>query len=157
MDMKTGHAPTRNAGPTGNAGPMGNAGYELSASAGSTVGAGVATSGAADTRAVSMGRGSAGRGPSIWTSRPRTWCAVMSKARRSDALPASTSIARGVMGVVSGKLDLGSGELLSQVFREDARAMVAIEEVLQIEEDGSRRIRGSARRCAGGACWRRST
>lgn len=41
---------------------------------------------------------------------------------------------RGVMGVVSGKLDLETGELLSQVFREDARAMVAIEEVLLIEE-----------------------
>ena len=40
---------------------------------------------------------------------------------------------RGVMGVVSGKFDLGSGALLWQVFREDARAMVAIEEVLQIE------------------------
>ncbi|WP_428483405.1 primary-amine oxidase [Rhodopila sp.] len=41
---------------------------------------------------------------------------------------------RGVMGVVSGKFDLSSGELLWQVFREDARAMVAIEEVLQIEK-----------------------
>src|SRR5580658_5510048 len=40
---------------------------------------------------------------------------------------------RGVMGVVSGKFDLGSGALLWQVFREDARAMVALEEVLQIE------------------------
>ncbi|MEA2772091.1 MAG: primary-amine oxidase, partial [Acetobacteraceae bacterium] len=41
---------------------------------------------------------------------------------------------RGVMGVVSGKFDLGTGELLWQTFREDARAMVAIEEVLQIEK-----------------------
>ena len=41
---------------------------------------------------------------------------------------------RGVMGVVSGKFDLGTGALLWQVFREDARAMVAVEEVLQIEE-----------------------
>jgi primary-amine oxidase len=40
---------------------------------------------------------------------------------------------RGVMGVVSGKLDLQTGELLSQVYRKDARAMVAVEEVLQIE------------------------
>jgi primary-amine oxidase len=40
---------------------------------------------------------------------------------------------RGVMGVVSGRLDLGTGELLSQAFREDARAMVALEEVLAIE------------------------
>ncbi len=40
---------------------------------------------------------------------------------------------RGVMGVVSGKLDLQTGELLSHVYRKDARAMVAVEEVLQIE------------------------
>ena len=40
---------------------------------------------------------------------------------------------RGVMGVVSGKFNLGTGELLCQTFREDARAMVALEEVLQIE------------------------
>jgi primary-amine oxidase len=41
---------------------------------------------------------------------------------------------RGVMGVVTGKVDLASGDLLSQTFREDARAMVAIEEVLLIEK-----------------------
>ena len=41
---------------------------------------------------------------------------------------------RGVMGVFSGKFDLASGELLWQVFREDARAMVALEEVLLIEK-----------------------
>jgi len=41
---------------------------------------------------------------------------------------------RGVMGVVSGKFDLGTGELLWQTFNEDARAMVAIEEVLLIEK-----------------------
>ncbi len=40
---------------------------------------------------------------------------------------------RGVMGVVPGKLDLQTGELLSHVYRKDARAMVAVEEVLQIE------------------------
>jgi primary-amine oxidase len=41
---------------------------------------------------------------------------------------------RGVMGVVSGKFDLGTGALLSEHFLEDARAMVAIEEVLLIEK-----------------------
>ncbi|MCB8881233.1 primary-amine oxidase [Acidisoma cellulosilytica] len=41
---------------------------------------------------------------------------------------------RGVMGVIIGRVDLGSGELVSQVFREDARAMVAIEEVFEIEK-----------------------
>jgi primary-amine oxidase len=40
---------------------------------------------------------------------------------------------RGVMGVVSGKFHLGTGELLCETFREDARGMVALEEVLQIE------------------------
>lgn len=41
---------------------------------------------------------------------------------------------RGVMGVLTGRVDLASGELLSQVFREDARAMVAVEEVFEIEK-----------------------
>lgn len=40
---------------------------------------------------------------------------------------------RGRMGVVSGRFDLATGELLSEVFHEDARAMVALEEVLAIE------------------------
>lgn len=41
---------------------------------------------------------------------------------------------RGVMGVVSGKFDLETGALLWELFREDARAMVAVEEVLEIEK-----------------------
>ena len=54
---------------------------------------------------------------------------------------------RGVMGVVAGKFDLETGALLWQVFHEDARAMVAVEEVLQIERDrqgGSTLSRGPA-------------
>ena len=41
---------------------------------------------------------------------------------------------RGVMGVWQGRADLASGELLSKTFRPDARAMVAVEEVLLIEK-----------------------
>ena len=41
---------------------------------------------------------------------------------------------RGVMGVICGKLDLGTGAVISKVFREDARAMIAVEEILLIEK-----------------------
>jgi primary-amine oxidase len=41
---------------------------------------------------------------------------------------------RGVMGVWRGKVDLGQGKVVAQEFRQDARAMVAIEEVLLIEK-----------------------
>ncbi len=41
---------------------------------------------------------------------------------------------RGVMGVWQGRADLGTGELISKTFRPDARAMVAVEEVLLIEK-----------------------
>src|ERR1700684_4592006 len=37
---------------------------------------------------------------------------------------------RGVMGVWEGKIDLGAGKVVAQAFKPDARAMVAIEEVL---------------------------
>ena len=40
---------------------------------------------------------------------------------------------RGVMGVWEGKIDLGAGKVVAQAFKPDARAMVAIEEVLLIE------------------------
>jgi primary-amine oxidase len=40
---------------------------------------------------------------------------------------------RGVMGVWQGRADLGTGEILSEHFRPEARAMVAVEEVLLIE------------------------
>ncbi len=40
----------------------------------------------------------------------------------------------GVMGVWQGRIDLESGEIISKSFREDARAMVALEEVLLIEK-----------------------
>ncbi len=40
---------------------------------------------------------------------------------------------RGVMGVWEGKVDLGGGAVVAKVFKPDARAMVAIEEVLLIE------------------------
>ena len=51
---------------------------------------------------------------------------------------------RGVMGVWQGSADLGTGELLSKTFRPDARAMVAIEEVLLIEETVKRDARFQA-------------
>jgi primary-amine oxidase len=41
---------------------------------------------------------------------------------------------RGVMGVWQGRVDLATGEVLHTVFREDARPMVAVEEVLLIEK-----------------------
>lgn len=41
---------------------------------------------------------------------------------------------RGVMGVWQGRADLGRGEVISETFRTDARAMVAVEEVLLIEK-----------------------
>jgi primary-amine oxidase len=41
---------------------------------------------------------------------------------------------RGVMGVWQGRVDLAAGKVISQKFREDARAMVAVEEVLLIEK-----------------------
>jgi primary-amine oxidase len=41
---------------------------------------------------------------------------------------------RGVMGVWQGRVDLATGAVLDTVFREDARAMVAVEEVLLIEK-----------------------
>jgi primary-amine oxidase len=41
---------------------------------------------------------------------------------------------RGVMGVWQGRIDLGRGEVISEIFRADARAMVAVEEVLLIEK-----------------------
>ena len=41
---------------------------------------------------------------------------------------------RGAMGVWQARLDLGSGVVLSKQFRPDARAMVAVEEVLMIEK-----------------------
>jgi primary-amine oxidase len=41
---------------------------------------------------------------------------------------------RGVMGVVQGRADLATGAVLSDVFLPDARAMVAVEEVLLIEK-----------------------
>ena len=41
---------------------------------------------------------------------------------------------RGVMGVWQGRADLERGEVLSKVFRPEARAMVAVEEVLLIEK-----------------------
>ena len=41
---------------------------------------------------------------------------------------------RGVMGVWQGRADLESGEVISKTFRADARAMVAVEEVLLIEK-----------------------
>ena len=41
---------------------------------------------------------------------------------------------RSVMGVWQGKVDLRSGEVTDKVFRSDARAMVAVEEVLLIEK-----------------------
>ena len=37
------------------------------------------------------------------------------------------------MGVLEGKIDLGAGKVVTQAFKPDARAMVAIEEVLLIE------------------------
>ena len=40
----------------------------------------------------------------------------------------------GVMGVWQGRVDLATGEILTPAFREDARAMVALEEVLLIEK-----------------------
>ncbi len=40
---------------------------------------------------------------------------------------------RGVMGVWQGRLDLEGGEVIAKTFRPDARAMVAVEEVLLIE------------------------
>ncbi len=41
---------------------------------------------------------------------------------------------RGVMGVWQGKVDLRSGSVTDKIFRESARAMVAVEEVLLIEK-----------------------
>jgi hypothetical protein len=41
---------------------------------------------------------------------------------------------RGAMGVWQGRADLQSGEVISETFRADARAMVAVEEVLLIEK-----------------------
>jgi primary-amine oxidase len=41
---------------------------------------------------------------------------------------------RGVMGVTQGRADLESGQVISEAFRADARAMVAVEEVLLIEK-----------------------
>jgi primary-amine oxidase len=41
---------------------------------------------------------------------------------------------RGVMGVWQGRADLQRGEVISETFRADARAMVAVEEVLLIEK-----------------------
>jgi primary-amine oxidase len=41
---------------------------------------------------------------------------------------------RGVMGVWQGRADLQSGEVISETFRTNARAMVAVEEVLLIEK-----------------------
>ena len=41
---------------------------------------------------------------------------------------------RGVMGVWQGRADLESGEVISETFRADARAMVAVEEALLIEK-----------------------
>ena len=41
---------------------------------------------------------------------------------------------RGEMGVWQGRADLGTGEILSSHFRPEARAMVAVEEVLEIEK-----------------------
>jgi primary-amine oxidase len=41
---------------------------------------------------------------------------------------------RGVMGVWQGRADLESGEVIAKTFRADARAMVAVEEVLLIEK-----------------------
>ena len=40
---------------------------------------------------------------------------------------------RGVMGVWEGKIDLGAGKVVAKAFKPDARAMVAMEEVLLIE------------------------
>ena len=40
---------------------------------------------------------------------------------------------RGVTGVWEGKIDLGAGKVVAKAFKPDARAMVAIEEVLLIE------------------------
>src|ERR1700733_7885901 len=45
----------------------------------------------------------------------------------------SKNYRRGVMGVWEGKIDLGAGKVVAQDFKPDARAMVAIEEVLLIE------------------------
>jgi primary-amine oxidase len=41
---------------------------------------------------------------------------------------------RGEMGVWQGRTDLASGEVIAKTFRADARAMVAVEEVLLIEQ-----------------------
>ena len=41
---------------------------------------------------------------------------------------------RGVMGVWQGRADLERDEVISETFRADARAMVAVEEVLLIEK-----------------------
>ena len=41
---------------------------------------------------------------------------------------------RGVMGVWQGRVDIASGEVIAKIFRADARAMVAVEEVLLIEQ-----------------------
>ena len=41
---------------------------------------------------------------------------------------------RGVMGVMQGRVDLAAGRVVQEAFREDARAMVAVEEVLLIEK-----------------------
>jgi primary-amine oxidase len=40
---------------------------------------------------------------------------------------------RGVMGVWQGRVDLSAGKVVAKTFKEDARAMVAVEEVLLIE------------------------
>ena len=41
---------------------------------------------------------------------------------------------RGVMGVWDGLVDLGSAKVVSAVFKEDARPMIAVKEILLIEE-----------------------
>ncbi len=41
---------------------------------------------------------------------------------------------RGVMGVWEGLVDLGSGKVVSAVFKENARPMIAVKEILLIEE-----------------------
>jgi primary-amine oxidase len=41
---------------------------------------------------------------------------------------------RGVMGVWQGRADLNTGEVLNEIFKPEARAMVAVEEVLLIEK-----------------------
>jgi Cu2+-containing amine oxidase len=63
---------------------------------------------------------------------------------------------RGEMGVWQGRTDLASGEVIAKTFRADARAMVAVEEVLLIEQT-VKPIRAFRKRCVAEACWAKST